>query len=239
MTLLEICLDDVGGAAVAEQSGADRIELCANLGQGGTTPDLGVVSSVLGTVTAVDVQVLVRSRPGDFVYTRAEVDAMATDIAAIGALMPPNGVTVGFVIGALTGDGRVDVPAMTRLRRACGSAPVTFHKAFDEAANLKESLEVIIDLGMTRVLTSGGQPTALAGVGALADLVEQATGRISILAGGGIRAHNVVEIVRRTGVTEVHLRASGTASAISTSSTGTPATSAEVVQAVAVALRSV
>jgi copper homeostasis protein len=239
MTLLEICLDDVGCAAIAEQSGADRIELCANLGQGGTTPDFGIVSSVLGTVTAVDVQVLVRSRPGDFVYTRAEVDAMVTDIVAIGALAPPAGVTVGFVIGALTGDGCVDVPAMTRLRRACGSAPATFHKAFDEAANLKESLEVIIDLGMTRVLTSGGQPTALAGVGALADLVEQATGRISILAGGGIRAHNVVEIVRRTGVTEVHLRASGTSSAISTSSTRAPATSAEVVRAVAVALRSV
>jgi copper homeostasis protein len=242
MTLLEICVDDLAGAVIAEQCGADRIELCTNLHQGGTTPDLGTVSSVLAALTGVGLQVLVRSRPGDFVYGGAEVDAMLADIAAIRALPPPPGITVGFVIGALTRDGRVDVPALTRLRRACGPAPVTFHKAFDEAADLKEALEVLMDLGIDRVLTSGGRPTALDGADRLADLVQQANDRIAILAGGGIRAHNVAEIVRRTGVREVHLRATRSTGPAGTSSpvgargpAATSSTSAEVVRAVVAA----
>ena len=232
MTLLEICLDDLGGAAIAEHCGADRIELCADLAQGGTTASLGTVATVLASISTVGAQILIRQRPGDFVYQRTEVDAMVRDIEAIGALTRPADVNVRFVVGALTADGRVDVPVMTRLLRACGSAPVTFHRAFDAVADQGASLEVIVDLGIDRVLTSGGQASALAGVGQLADLVDQADDRVSILAAGSIRPHNVAEIVRKTGVSEVHLRAAtDETSALS-------ATSAEVVRAVSRALAS-
>jgi copper homeostasis protein len=224
MTLVEICHEDLAGAAIAETCGADRVELCTGLAQGGTTPSLGTVSTVLASIRTIGLQVLIRQRPGDFVHDVAEVNAMVSDIAAIRALPRPTGVTVGFVIGALTGDGRVDVPATTRLRRACGTAPVTFHRAFDAVANQVEALETIIDLGLDRVLTSGGQLTAGAGITHLADLVERADQRISVLAAGGIRAHNVAEIVRRTGVSEVHLRANATA--------GSSPTSPQVVRAV-------
>jgi len=236
MTLLEICLDDIGGAAIAEHCGADRIELCADLAQGGTTPSLGTVSAVLASITSVGAHILVRQRPGDFVYRGIEVDAMVRDIEAIGALTRPAGVTVGFVVGALTADGQVDLAVMTLLLRACGSAPVTFHRAFDAVTDQSESLEVIIDLGIDRVLTSGGQATALAGIGNLADLVDQADNRLSILAAGSIRPDNVAEIVRKTGVSEVHLRAQSTADGNPGSTP--PTTSAEVVRAVSSALAS-
>lgn len=214
MTVLEVCLDDIQGAVIAERCGADRIELCANLGAGGTTPSIGTVSTVLGNVQRIGVQVLVRQREGDFVYSAVEVDAMCADIEAIRALGAPHGVEVGFVIGALTPEGTIDRDAVSRLMRAADAASVTFHRAFDQAQHTGEALETLIDLGVARVLTSGGAPTAEAGVGALASLVEQSAGRITILAGSGIRPHNAASIVARSGVTEVHLRAgAATASA--------------------------
>jgi copper homeostasis protein len=226
--LLEICLEDVAGAALAERGGADRIELCSDLAQGGTTPSIGTVSTVLNSVNTVGVQVLVRQRPGDFVYSPVEVDAMVTDIEAIGALARPAGVTVGFVVGALTRDARVDLSVMSRLLEAAGTAPVTFHRAFDEVADRRAALETLIDLGVGHVLTSGGQVTAVAGIADLAGLVDQAGDRISVLAAGHVRPHNVAEIVRKSGVGEVHLRAQ-------TPSKPT-CTSAEVIRAVAAAL---
>jgi copper homeostasis protein len=226
VTTLEICLEDIAGAAVAEQAGADRIELCTDLGRGGTTPTIDTVAAVLASVSRVGVQVLVRSRPGDFVYTAVEIDGMIRDVETIGALDRPSGVTLGFVIGALTDDQRIDVPALTRLRAACGSAPVTFHRAFDVVADQHSALEELVGLDLDRVLTSGGAPNAEAGLTDLADLVEQARGRISILAAGSVRAHNVADVVRRTGVGEVHLRADQPGGS----------TSGEVVRAVRVAL---
>jgi copper homeostasis protein len=207
VTLLEVCLDDIQGAVAAERCGADRIELCANLGAGGTTPSIGTVATVLSAVQRIGVQVLVRQREGDFVYSPAELDAMCADMDAIRALAAPDGVEVGFVIGALTADGAIDRDAVTRLMRAAGGAAVTFHRAFDQAEEAGLALETLIDLGVDRVLTSGGAPTAEEGASALAGLVEQSAGRIAILAGGGIRPHNAAVIVARTGVTEVHLRA--------------------------------
>jgi copper homeostasis protein len=228
VTLLEICLDDVAGAAVAEQAGADRIELCADLAQGGTTPSIGTVSTVLRSISTVGVQVLIRQRPGDFGYSAIEVEAMVSDIEAITRLPRPIGVTVGFVIGALTADARIDVPTTARLLEACGAAPVTFHRAFDEVADQRASLETLIELGLGRVLTSGGRPTALAGMDRLAGLVDQAAGRISVLVAGGVRAHNVVQIVRGTGAGEVHLR--------TTAGLTSATTSADVVRTIAAAL---
>jgi copper homeostasis protein len=229
-TQLEICLEEPPGAVIAEANGADRVELCTNLAVGGITPRMDAVRTVLDSVTTVGVQVLIRPRPGDFVFDRAEVAGMVRDIEAIGALPRPARVRVGFVIGALTAEGQVDTGALTRLLAACGSAPVTFHRAFDAIADQSTALEVLVDHGLHRVLTAGGPGTAEAGTANLATLVEQAQSRITVLAAGSIRAHNVAEIVRRTGVREVHLRAD--------QSPDSALTSGSVVRAVASQLQS-
>jgi len=207
VTLLEVSLDDIAGAFLAEELGADRIELCAGLIEGGTTPSLGTVATVLGGVERIGVRVLVRQRGGDFVYTADELDAMCADIEAIRALPIPSGVELGFVIGALLPSGEIDTAATTRLVEACGPAPTVFHKAFDQVQDQSAALEILIGLGVGGVLTSGGAPRAIDAAEALSALVRQAAGRIVILAGGGVRPENVAELVASTGVTEVHLRA--------------------------------
>lgn len=207
MTLVEICLEDIEGAFAAESCGADRIELCAGLAEGGITPGIGTVGTVLAGLRHIGVQVLIRPRGGDFVYSRFELDAMCADIKAVRDLGSPDGVTVGFVIGALTPQGTIDRGAVKHLLAACEGAPVTFHKAFDATTDIVTTLEELADLGIGRVLTSGGRATALDGTSMLARLVERSAGRIEILAGGGVRPGNVAELVARTGVREVHLRA--------------------------------
>ncbi|MEO6200957.1 MAG: copper homeostasis protein CutC [Cryobacterium sp.] len=207
MTVLEVCLDDIDGAGVAERAGVERIELCAALDNGGITPSIGTVSSVLASLTTLTVMVLIRQRGGDFVYSAAEVDSMVADIRAIRGLPRPEGVTLGFVVGALTPEGTVDEVATAAFVEACREHPVTFHKAFDLTRDLPVALETLIELGISRVLTSGGNASALQGADSLAALVEQAGDRMTILAGGGVRAHNAREIIERTGVTELHFRA--------------------------------
>jgi copper homeostasis protein len=207
VTVVEVCLDDVAGARIAEDAGADRLELCAGLAEGGTTPSIGTVEAVLGAVRRIGVNVLVRPRGGDFVHTPDEVGVMCADIRAVARLRAASPLPVGFVLGALTPDGEVDVPVLRRLLEACGDAPVTFHRAFDATRDLAAALDVLSGLGVARVLTSGGRATALDGAAVLADLVGRAEGRITVMAGGSVRGGNVVEIVERTGVPEVHLRA--------------------------------
>lgn len=243
MTLLEICLDDLAGVTVADRAGADRIELCSALGDGGLTPSIGTVATALRLARRIGVNVLVRQRPGDFVYTDDEVEAMVADIRAIRSLPRPE-VPLGFVIGALRPDGTLDLPALTRLREACGDAPggVTFHKAFDQVPDRRAALETLVELGFARVLTSAGAATAPEGAEALAELVSQAAGRLVVLAGGGVRAGNVAELVRRSGVAEVHLRAAEEARSAAAGKTtmydsGTRAvTSARVVEGMLAAL---
>jgi copper homeostasis protein len=205
--LVEICIEDIEGAFAAESCGADRIELCAGLTEGGITPSIGTVGTVLAGVRHIGVQVLIRPRGGDFVYSRFELDAMCADIRAIRDLGSPEGVTVGFVLGALTPESTVDRGAVKHLMAACEGAPVTFHRAFDATTDTVATLEELVDLGVGRVLTSGGRATAHEGMPMLASLAQRAAGRIEILAGGGVRLENVAELVARTGVREVHLRA--------------------------------
>lgn len=207
MTLLEVCLEDIDGAVTAERCGADRIELCAGLIEGGTTPSVGTVRTVLRSVERIGVQVLVRQRGGDFVYSTVEIDAMCADIEAIRGLSMPQGVRLGFVLGALNGDDTVDRVATERMLSACGDAPVTFHKAFDRTRDLDAALGSLIEMGIGRVLTSGGAATAVEGAESLARLVERAAGRIAILAAGGVRPHNAAALIARTSVAEVHFRA--------------------------------
>ena len=207
VTVVEICLDDLEGVGAAERAGADRIELCASLGDGGITPSVGTVATALRSATTIGINVLVRQRAGDFVFSPAEVDAMVDDILAMRRLPNPSGVPLAFVIGALRPDGTIDTGATRRMLAAAGDASVTFHKAFDQTPDLRAALDELIGLGVARVLTSGGAASALEGAAVLAGLVERAAGRIAILAGGGVRPANVAELVRRTGVAEVHLRA--------------------------------
>lgn len=239
---VEICLEDLAGVRVAEDAGADRIELCAALSEGGITPSIGTVAAALGMTRRMGVNVLVRQRGGDFVFDPDELAAMVADIHAIRALPNPAAVPLAFVVGALNPDGTVAADATRALVAACGDAPVTFHKAFDQTPDRAAALETLVGLGVARVLTSGGAPTVVDGAAELSRLVRQAADRIVVLAGGGVRAANVAELVRSTGVREVHLRAAQTVPSASEATSaydpGTrQTTSAELVGAVVAAVR--
>ena len=193
-------MDTVAGARIAERARAGRVELCAALHDAGTTPSAGTIAAAVAAV-AIPVFVLVRPRGGGFVHDDEELDVMRRDVRAARELG-----AAGVVAGALRRDGRVDVDATARLVEAAGPLPVTFHRAVDLAPDLAEALETLASLGVRRVLTSGGAPTALGGAEALAALVRQAGDRVAILAGGGIREAHAAELVRRTGARELHVR---------------------------------
>ena len=200
MTLVEAAVETLDSALAAERAGADRIELCDNLSDGGTTPGAGLIVAVVER-TRLPVFVLIRPRTGGFVYADDEFDAMLRDIELAGRM----GIA-GIVTGALTSDGRVDVERTRILVKAASGLPVTFHRAIDATVNLPVALEAVIEAGASRVLTSGGAATALEGVDLIAALVDQARERITIIAGGGIREHNVGDVIARSGVREVHAR---------------------------------
>ncbi len=200
--LVEACVDSVRSALAAERAGAGRVELCAALHDAGTTPSAGTIAAVKAAVH-VPVFVLVRPRGGGFTYTDVELDVMRRDVEAARRLGAD-----GIVTGALRPDGRVDGEALRPLLDAAAGLPVTFHRAFDLAPDLPEALETLAALGVRRVLTAGGAPTAREGADTLATLVARAAARIGILAGGGLREDHVAEVVRRSGVAEVHVRGS-------------------------------
>jgi len=200
LTLVEAAVETLDSALAAERAGADRIELCDNLSDGGTTPGAGLIVAVAER-TQLPVFVLIRPRAGGFVYSDDEFDVMIRDIELAGRM----GVA-GIVTGALTPDGRVDAERMRNLVKAAAGLPVTFHRAIDFAMNLPAALEEAIEAGASRVLTSGGAATAWEGMDLIAALVDQARKRITIIAGGGIRQHNVRDVIARTGVREVHAR---------------------------------
>lgn len=197
----EVCVDGVAGALAAGEAGADRVELCCALGEGGLTPSAGLVEAVLAA-TAIPVNVLIRPRGGDFCYDRYEVRTMLRDIE----FAAERGVH-GVVIGALTADGDVDSDICRQLTAAAGGLPVTFHRAFDLTRDPFEALEAVVDLGADLLLTSGQDATALDGAPLLAELVRAAAGRVTVLAGGGITEHNVARVLRLTGVPEIHFSA--------------------------------
>ncbi|UNX55097.1 copper homeostasis protein CutC [Georgenia sp. TF02-10] len=186
------------------------------MSEGGVTPSLGFVHGAASATRHIGLQVLVRPRGGDFVYSDAELAVMRADIAAFRGLPLPDGRTMGFTLGALTPAGRIDTRALTTLLDTCGDAPVTFHKAFDAVPDPFEALETLARLGVARVLTAAGHPTALAGIDTLAALVAAAGDRISVMAGGSVRPGNVARIVTASGVRDVHLRAPRTLPSAST-----------------------
>ena len=198
---LEICIDGPASARAAQAGGADRVELCANLAEGGVTPSLGMIRAVRA-VFSRGLMVLIRPRAGDFLYDADELAAMRDDIRTARDLGAD-----GIVIGSLNPDGTVDRDACAGLIEAAGPLEITFHRAFDLSRDLPESLETIAGLGLRRILTSGGAPDAPSGLAALARLVEQAGPRLSIMPGGGVTSQNIGEIVRATGGRSAHPRA--------------------------------
>jgi copper homeostasis protein len=198
--LVEAAVETLEAALAAEEAGAGRVELCAHLDLEGLTPDPAVVGALVGRLR-IPVFMIVRPRPGGFVYDENELEAMLRDAGLAGAA----GVA-GIVTGALRPDGRIDATATRAMVAAADGIPVTFHRAFDVVADKAAALETLIDAGVARVLTSGGAPTALEGAATIAALVRQAGTRIAILAGGGVRAHNVRDTIARTDVREVHSR---------------------------------
>jgi copper homeostasis protein len=199
--LVEACVDSVDGALAAERAGALRVELCANLGEGGTTPSAGMVRAVVHRVS-IPVFAMVRPRGGDFLYTADEIDVMLRDVEGVKSC----GVH-GIVSGALHPHGAVDDDGTSALIEAAYPLPFTFHRALDGTRDLEESLDALMALGARRVLTSGGAATAAEGIEGIARLVQRAGDRLVVMAGGGVRRHNVAAIVAGTGVREVHLRA--------------------------------
>lgn len=197
--LLEVCIDSVASALAAEKGGADRVELCANLVDGGTTPSAGMIQTVRSAIT-IDLQVMIRPRGGDFLYTSEELDVMKRDIQIAKDLGAD-----GLVFGCLTKDAEVDKLVLADLISLSRPLNVTFHRAFDMVKDWRDALEDLIDLGVDRVLTSGLAPDVIEGAVTLTNIVQQAKDRIKILPGGGVRDYNVQELLQRTGAGEVHV----------------------------------
>jgi len=196
--LLEICVDGLAGAAAAARGGADRIELCSALGEGGLTPSLGLLEEVLAEV-ALPVHCMVRPRGGGFCYSPGELRIMERDI-----LLARSAGAAGVVLGILTPAGRVDVAATRRLAAAARPMRVTFHRAFDAAEELDRALEDVIATGADILLTSGGSARLPEGAAAVAGLVAQAHGRIAIMGGSGVRVQNAAALCAMTGVDALH-----------------------------------
>ena len=197
----EICIDSVAGVRAAQAAGADRVELCADLFEGGITPSRGTIRRARA-VGGIGLQVIVRPRGGDFVFDDDEMAAMLVDVETA----REEGAD-GVVIGVLMPDGRVDVARTRALMQAAGSLSVTFHRAFDMTPDPVEALETLVGLGVHRILTSGQEATCLEGLPLIADLVRRAGDRVIIMPGGGITERNVERIVAGAQPKEIHFAA--------------------------------
>ena len=198
MPLLEVCVDSYASALAAVRGGADRLELCANLVIGGTTPSETLFSQ-LRRDFMIPIHVLIRPRFGDFLYDGHEMEEMCEQIRRFRDL-GANGV----VVGALTPDGELDVQKMARFLSAAGPMDVTLHRAFDMTRDPRAALETAVRLGCATVLTSGQARDAWAGRTVLRGLREQAGERIVILAGAGVNSGNLSDLRRETGILSYH-----------------------------------
>ncbi len=196
---VEACVDTIESALAAEAGGADRIELCANLIEGGTTPSFGTLAACRERLQ-IPMHVLVRPRGGDFLYTAAEMQVMLADIEQLKRMRID-----GVVSGILMADGRVDADRTATLVDAARPMSVTFHRACDVSRDWRETLDTLIALSVDRVLTSGQARTAPDGAETIAAMVEHGAGRIGILPGGGITPDTAKALVKAAGVEEIHL----------------------------------
>ncbi len=196
---IEICANSATSAIEAQRGGAYRVELCAGIPEGGTTPSYGEIRQAREALTTTRLHVIIRPRGGDFLYSTIEQEIMLHDIAVARELGAD-----GVVIGCLTAEGDVDVALTQRLVEAAGEMSVTFHRAFDMCREPKVALEQLIELGIDRILTSGQEATAETGIPLLRELVAQANGRIIIMPGCGVNADNIRQIAEETGAKEFH-----------------------------------
>ena len=195
---LESCCTDVEQIRRAQEAGARRIELCEKLAVGGVTPSAELLKAAI-SVAKVPVNVLVRPRGGDFVFSAAEADTMRRDIE-----LCREAGAAAVVIGALDSRGDVDMPLMRRLCDAASGMSVTFHRAFDVCADPLAAFEDVLALGCDRLLTSGHESDAFKGRFFIAELVERAAGRIIVMPGCGVRRSNIARIAADTGAVEFH-----------------------------------
>lgn len=198
----EVCANSVESCVAAQEGGAHRVELCAGIPEGGTTPSAGDIQVARRLLTDTRLHVIIRPRGGDFLYSEIEQEIMLADIAMARQLGAD-----GVVFGCLTRDGQVDMTLMKRLMEASAGMSVTFHRAFDVCCNPQQALEDIISLGCDRILTSGCMPTAEQGIPLLTELNRQAAGRIILLAGCGVNERNIATIAAATGICEFHFSA--------------------------------
>jgi copper homeostasis protein len=207
---LEVSVEGVDGLLVAQDSGADRVELCASVLEGGITPSLGTVREALRRAR-IPVFVIVRPRGGDFLYSEAEFESMRQDVMALKDLGVP-----GVVTGCLTAAGDVDEQRTAELLRLARPMSFTFHRAFDMVRDPVGALEVLIKLTVDRLLTSGQGRTAIEGLACLKHLGQVANGRMIVMPCGGLRAANIGQVCRETGLWEMHFAAHKTESSAMT-----------------------
>jgi copper homeostasis protein len=199
--IIEIVVYNIESAINAQVGGADRIELCDNPAEGGTTPSVGVIEQVKKNLS-IDVFVMIRPRGGDFCYSDHEFAAMQRDIEACKQLR-----VEGVVFGILTNDGRIDLERNKKLIDLARPMHVTCHRAFDMTRDPLEALEDCISVGFERILTSGQHPQAIKGIDLISKINRQANGRIVIMPGSGVNEDNVAELVSKTGASEIHFSA--------------------------------
>ncbi|WP_294630944.1 copper homeostasis protein CutC [uncultured Bacteroides sp.] len=198
----EVCANSVESCLAAQAGGANRVELCAGIPEGGTTPSYGEISIAREMLDTTRLHVIIRPRGGDFLYSPTEIKTMLKDIEMAKQLGAD-----GVVFGCLTAHGEIDSVVMHKLMEASKGLSVTFHRAFDVCRHPQEALEQIIELGCDRILTSGQQATAESGIPLLKELQEQAAGRIILLAGCGVNEKNIARISQETGIREFHFSA--------------------------------
>jgi copper homeostasis protein len=225
--ILEISVETVEAALAAERGGAQRIELCSNLRDGGTTPSPELLRSARERLR-LPIFSMIRARAGNFVYSAQEFSSMLRDIDMAKQLHAD-----GIVLGLLNSAGEIDVERTSQLVTHASPLPVTFHRAFDQCVNLPRSLEDVIKTGATRLLSSGGKKTAPEAFETLGNLVRLAGDRITVMPGSGLHAGNICEAVQKTGAREYH---AGLSTVISHPANN-PETFGEKVAALAAALR--
>lgn len=195
--LLEVCVEDSAGLAAAIAGSADRIELCSALAVGGLTPSAGLMLEA--GRKDLPCYAMIRPRAGDFVWSADDMTVMRGDID-----MARQAGLAGVVIGASLPDGRLDRDAIGQLAAHADGLGLTLHRAFDLVPDWQEAIDIAIGIGFERILTSGGKPTALEGVGELEQLIALAAGRISIMPGSGINPQSLTALIPRLATTEIH-----------------------------------
>jgi copper homeostasis protein len=198
---IEICVEGIDGLVAAQEGGADRVEFCASLVEGGLTPSLGTIREGLRVAT-IPFHVIIRPRGGDFLYSELEFSSMIEDVKALRGM----GVA-GVVFGCLTAEGEIDEARMAALVEAAGQMSTTCHRAFDMTCDYREAVEALIRAGVDRVLTSGQRDTAIEGLDILKATSDAAAGRIKVMVCGGLNVGNVARIRRESGADELHFTA--------------------------------